>query len=119
MTDGFQPPVTEYSIALPDVTKLLCYRGVYSGKCRRTFVSTVLSFLPKYCRKFLTVITISSLPRQERPYVMDGALLTSTSAAIDTVPHTVTQLAFCCYLFISRHGSTDTTAKPDVLSVDK
>ena len=80
-------------------------------------MSTVLSFVLKYCRKFITVVTVASLPPQEGHYVIDGALITSSSSDIDTFPHTMTQLAFCCYLVISRQVSADTTATPDVLSV--
>jgi hypothetical protein len=36
------------------------YPGVYRGKCRRAFVSTVLSLVLKYCKKILPLVTISS-----------------------------------------------------------
>jgi hypothetical protein len=80
-------------------------------------MSTVLSFLIKYCREYLTVVTIPSLPPQEVPCVIDCALLTSSGAVIDSLPHTMTQLAFCCYLVISRQGITDITPTADVLTV--
>jgi hypothetical protein len=105
------------AIALPDAPKLFGYNGVYSGKYRRAFVSTVLIFLLKSRREFRTRFAILSLPPQEGPCVIDCALLTSIGAIIDTVPHTMTQRASCCYLVISLQSSTDAIATPGVLSV--
>ena len=117
MTEALNRPSLRPAIALPDVPKVFGYNGVYSGKCRRAFLSTVLGFLLKNCREFLTLVIIPSLPPLEGPHAIGCALLTSSGAVIDAVPHTMTQLAFYCYLVISRQGRTDTTATSDILSV--